>query len=490
MQIHLNPSNFFKYYMFHPKAPELSSRNRTIAKVATVALFILTAGVIHLISYAFLYDRNFNKKNMPANKPIPGPAANVPVQVVQQAINSAKVRVASCEIEVVKSGDICALTHDAIVNAANAQLQAGSGVCGAIYQKGGQSIFDECAAYLQQRNSNSVEEGHAMITGGGSLPAKHVIHAVGPVWKKNQESQDKQKLYNAYYNSLQVAARNNLKSIAFPAISTGIFGFPVPLATQVAIQAAADFAAQNPNSSLKTITMAITPDKFQAYSDALMALAQAPNAQAAPAAAPMAGAHLPAAAAPAAAAQAPNAAVVQAPNVTPKANSTPNDLLLPFYRGEGRDSEGRLLQDIWRLNDAEKSAGHDFIQWLFPSFQPSEFNKESPVLNQKLANDMKADPVILANMLTSFKSMLSYYGMRYDEAQRKVAAAPNLEERKRDWFHAGDHNFRRISRILSCLKALGMKGEAKAFYDFLAQMNQAQRGVFKESFPIWTKIVS
>lgn len=456
MQIHLNTSSFFKYFMFNPRAPELSARDRTIAKVATVALFVLTAGIVHLISYAFLYDRNFTKKNMPANNLIP--AINVPAQVIQQVPKCTKVRVANCEIEVKDAGDICALTHDAIVNAANARLQgAGSGgVCGAIHQKGGQTIFDECAAYLRQRNIASIEDGEAMITRAGNLPCKHVIHALGPVWKGNQEAQDKQKLYSAYYNSLKLAAANNLTSIAIPPISAGIFGFPVHLASQVAVQAAADFAVKNPNGSLKTITLTSTPDKFKSYSDALLALAQAPQAAAA------------------------------APKKVAKAVSKSNDLLLPFYRGEGRDSEGRLLQDIWRMSNAQKSAGHDFIQWLFPSFKKSNYNPNAPVLNQELANAMKTDPIIVANLRKSFESMLSYYGMRYDAAQKKVLAASNLEERKRDWFHAGDHNFLRITRILSCLKAMGLKSEAKAFYDFLAHMNQTQPGVFNDALDRWT----
>ncbi|MCE5316040.1 MAG: macro domain-containing protein [Parachlamydia sp.] len=461
MQVNLTTSNFFKYYMFNPNAPELSSRDRRIAKVATVALFIFTAGIVPLISYAFIYDRNFNKKNAqgnnpginPGNNPVKGPAVNAPVQVLLLSPKCTQVRIGNCVIKVRETQDICKLPYDAIVNAANAQLQAGDGVCGAIHQQGGQAIFDECANYLRQRHLNALEEGDAIMTTGGALQARYVIHAVGPRWKGNQETEDKQRLYNAYYKSLQVAAANNLSSIAFPAISTGIFGFPVSSATQVAIQAAADFAVRNPNSSVKTITMAITPNKFQDYNKALLAL-------------------------------------VKNQSAAPKAGSKPNDLLLSFYKGEGRDVEGRLLWEMWQLSDAEKSQGHDFIQWLFPTFQESQFNKNSPVLNQQLANALKADPVIVDNMRRSFESMLSYYGMRYDVTSDKVVAAPNLEERKRDWFHADDHNFRRISRILSCLKTMGLNKEGKAFFDFLAQMNQAQPGVFQNSFNIWRQIVS
>jgi len=120
-------------------------------------------------------------------------------------------------IELVK-GDITEMETDAIVNAANAQLILGGGVAGAIRSKGGPVIQDEC------NRIGGTFVGGAVITTGGNLKAKYVIHAVGPIMGEGDEDN---KLRNATINSLKVADENNLKSISFPAISTGIFGYPL-----------------------------------------------------------------------------------------------------------------------------------------------------------------------------------------------------------------------------------------------------------------------
>lgn len=115
-------------------------------------------------------------------------------------------------------GDITEQATDAIVNAANAQLVLGGGVAGAIWRKGGEAIQDEC------NRKSPIGVGEAVITTGGNLKARHVIHAVGP---RMGEGDEDTKLANATVNSLRVADENKLKSIAFCAISTGVFGFPL-----------------------------------------------------------------------------------------------------------------------------------------------------------------------------------------------------------------------------------------------------------------------
>jgi O-acetyl-ADP-ribose deacetylase (regulator of RNase III) len=120
-------------------------------------------------------------------------------------------------ILVLTQGDITDLDTDAIVNAANTALQLGGGVAGAIRRKGGPKIQEEC------NKIGGTHVGGAVITTGGNLKAKYVIHAVGP---RHGEEQEDAKLKDATLNSLILADKNNLKSIAFPAISTGIFGFP------------------------------------------------------------------------------------------------------------------------------------------------------------------------------------------------------------------------------------------------------------------------
>jgi O-acetyl-ADP-ribose deacetylase (regulator of RNase III) len=129
-------------------------------------------------------------------------------------------------------GDITEMDTDAIVNAANAQLILGGGVAGAIKRKGGPKIQQEC------NKIGGTYVGGAIITTGGQLKAKYVIHAVGP---RMGEGNEDEKLKNATLNSLKLADENNLKSIAFPAISTGIFGFPIQRCSEIMLQTAIEY---------------------------------------------------------------------------------------------------------------------------------------------------------------------------------------------------------------------------------------------------------
>jgi O-acetyl-ADP-ribose deacetylase (regulator of RNase III) len=133
-------------------------------------------------------------------------------------------------------GNIVALKVDAIVNAANKSLILGGGVAGAIRNFGGPSIQDEC------NEIGSVEVGEAVITGGGNLHADYVIHAVGPVYGEGDEDI---KLANATLNSLLIAQKKKIRSIAFPAISTGIFHFPIKRCAEIMIKVAMDFLRKN-----------------------------------------------------------------------------------------------------------------------------------------------------------------------------------------------------------------------------------------------------
>lgn len=136
-------------------------------------------------------------------------------------------------IELVQ-GDITRETTDAIVNAANSELLPGGGVCGAIHRAGGPSIAEECATVRAQRGP--VPPGGAAPTKAGELSARYVIHAVGPVYQGGRRG-EAEVLASCYRESLRVADSLGLKSISFPAISTGIFGYPVPEAAAVALGA-------------------------------------------------------------------------------------------------------------------------------------------------------------------------------------------------------------------------------------------------------------
>lgn len=128
--------------------------------------------------------------------------------------------------------DLTEMNVDAIVNAANAALQLGGGVAGAIRRKGGPSIQQECDKI------GGTPVGTAVITTGGNLKARHVIHAVGPMMAEGDEDR---KLRGATLNSLKVAEENHLKSIAFPAISTGIFGFPIERCAEIMLNTAIEY---------------------------------------------------------------------------------------------------------------------------------------------------------------------------------------------------------------------------------------------------------
>lgn len=139
------------------------------------------------------------------------------------------------------AGDITEQDTDAVVNAANGELEQGSGVNGAIHAKGGPRIYKEC------RLIGGCAVGDAVITSGGNLKAEHIIHAVGPVWQGGDDDEP-ELLASAYRRSLEVATRHGLRSISFPAISTGVYGYPVRLAAPIALNTIIQFLEHEQHS--------------------------------------------------------------------------------------------------------------------------------------------------------------------------------------------------------------------------------------------------
>lgn len=143
---------------------------------------------------------------------------------------------------VLVQGDITLEDTDAIVNAANSGLLGGGGVDGAIHRAGGPGILEECRAVVAR--IGSCPAGQAVVTGGGRLRARHVIHAVGPVWRGGERDEDRL-LCEAYRSSLSLALTVGARSVAFPSISTGAYGFPAERAAQIALDAVRAFALEH-----------------------------------------------------------------------------------------------------------------------------------------------------------------------------------------------------------------------------------------------------
>jgi len=137
-------------------------------------------------------------------------------------------------------GDLTKQDTEAIVNAANSSLLGGGGVDGAIHRAGGPEILEECREIRRTRFPGGLPTGEAVVTTGGKLPALFVIHTVGPIYGENG-GRDAELLANCYHNSLTLAVEKNLTSVAFPAISTGVFGYPLAEAAEVASKTIENF---------------------------------------------------------------------------------------------------------------------------------------------------------------------------------------------------------------------------------------------------------
>jgi O-acetyl-ADP-ribose deacetylase (regulator of RNase III) len=163
-------------------------------------------------------------------------------------------------------GDITQQATDAIVNAANPGLMGGGGVDGAIHRAGGSAILEECKQIVAKRGR--LPTGKAVITTGGNLPAKHVIHTVGPIWQGGNKG-EAALLESAYRESLKLAAEHKLTSLSFPSISTGAYGYPVAEAAKVAIRTVVSFLTEQVTSVKEVVFVLFDSRTYQAYSSAL-----------------------------------------------------------------------------------------------------------------------------------------------------------------------------------------------------------------------------
>jgi O-acetyl-ADP-ribose deacetylase (regulator of RNase III) len=179
-------------------------------------------------------------------------------QAREVTVNQAKIAIIQ--------GDITRQAADAIVNAANSGLMGGGGVDGAIHRAGGPAILEECKKIIARQGR--LPTGKAVITTGGSLPAKHVIHTVGPVWHGGNKG-EAALLESAYRESLKLASEQRLASIAFPSISTGVYGYPVAEAAKVAIKTTVSFLSRQVTPVKEVVFVLFDPVTYQAYYSAL-----------------------------------------------------------------------------------------------------------------------------------------------------------------------------------------------------------------------------
>jgi O-acetyl-ADP-ribose deacetylase len=189
------------------------------------------------------------------------------VDTISRRVLSLEVTIKSSVLRLIE-GDITEQSTDAIVNAANSSLMGGGGVDGAIHRAGGPSILDECKKIRAEKGR--LPAGQAVITTGGNLPSRYVIHTVGPIWHGGNNN-EAEVLASAYKESLLLAVKQGLTSICFPSISTGAYGYPLDEAAQVALKTVTDFLKQD--TSLKQVTFVLFDQRtFLTYCKALKEL--------------------------------------------------------------------------------------------------------------------------------------------------------------------------------------------------------------------------
>jgi O-acetyl-ADP-ribose deacetylase (regulator of RNase III) len=176
-----------------------------------------------------------------------------------------EIKVNNARISVMQ-GDITGQATDAIVNAANSGLMGGGGVDGAIHRAGGPAILEECKEIVSRQGR--LPTGKAVITTGGNLKARYVIHTVGPIWRGGNKG-ERELLASAYNESLILAAKNGLTSVSFPSISTGAYGYPVDEAAGVAVKTVKDFLKKQESSVTEVVFVLFDSATFSVYASKL-----------------------------------------------------------------------------------------------------------------------------------------------------------------------------------------------------------------------------
>lgn len=173
---------------------------------------------------------------------------------------------------------------------------------------------------------------------------------------------------------------------------------------------------------------------------------------------------------------------------TPKsAKKTANELVVSFYTSDnGKDIENRTLNDIWAFSHTKKEEAHNYIQWLFPLNEASQFNSKSPSLTPALITELLSTPKMQTNLRTSLDAMLNFYGLEWNDDHTKIKMSDSFEERAKVWLKPGDHNHLRITRILKCLRIFELEDESQALFNCLTDIKtQYPNKITGKSWNYW-----
>ncbi|MBD2043343.1 opioid growth factor receptor-related protein [Microcoleus sp. FACHB-672] len=169
------------------------------------------------------------------------------------------------------------------------------------------------------------------------------------------------------------------------------------------------------------------------------------------------------------------------------------EVLVGFYLGQQPDSEGRTIQEIWSWNYQKLENKHDYIQWLFPLQERSRYNRKAPILNDEIIQEFRTNSILKTHLLKSLKVMLGFYGLQCLESESKnieITQSHNYGERKQEWINPGNHNYLRLTRILTCLKLLGLDNYAKALFDCLEKIYEEEsKRIGSETFNYWRNAI-
>ena len=167
--------------------------------------------------------------------------------------------------------------------------------------------------------------------------------------------------------------------------------------------------------------------------------------------------------------------------------------ILAFYQGQSPDLSGRMIEDIWSWDYQRLEYTHDYIQWLFPLKEKSQFNRNAPILNDEVIQAFRADERLKLRVIRSLTVMLRFYGLQYNELGKtniEITKSDEYGARKQNWIEVANHNYLRITRILTTLRILGLEKYAQAFFNCLNQIySEESNKIGSKTYGYWKRAV-